>query len=178
MRTTHDMKFPLDTPRRRERGAALIVSLVLLLVVTVLGVTAMRTSTLQERMAGNLRDNNLAFQAAEAALREGEAFLEQAALPPFTGANGLLLQQADAGQADFWSSYAWGGASRAATRLDGIAATAESARYVIEELPPVPVQGDSLKFAPLPDIGIYRVTAMGVGGTTDAVVIVQTTYRR
>jgi len=54
---------------QRQTGAALIVSLVLLLIMTVLGVTAMRTTTLQERMAGNLRDNNLAFQDAEAALR-------------------------------------------------------------------------------------------------------------
>ena len=36
------------------------------------------TRTLQERMAGNLRDSNLAFQSAERALREGEKFLRGA----------------------------------------------------------------------------------------------------
>ena len=69
---------------RRERGAALVVALVLLLLMTVLGVSAIRTTTLQERMAGNLRDSNLAFQSAEAGLRAGEQLLE-GAVPPFTG---------------------------------------------------------------------------------------------
>jgi len=53
----------------------LFVSLIMLLVLTVIGVTAMQTTTLEEKMAGNLRDQTLAFQAAEAALREGETWL-------------------------------------------------------------------------------------------------------
>jgi type IV pilus assembly protein PilX len=47
----------------------LIVSLVILVVMTIVGVTAMRGTALEERMAGNLRDGTLAFEAAEAALR-------------------------------------------------------------------------------------------------------------
>ena len=55
-----------------QRGAALIVGLIFLVILTLLGVTAMQSSTLEERMAGNARDRNLAFQAAEAALRDAE----------------------------------------------------------------------------------------------------------
>src|SRR5688500_4573119 len=98
----------------RERGAALIVALVMLLIMTVLGVTAARNTNLQERMAGNLRDNNLAFQSAERALREGETFLRGATVPPFIGANGLLAMQDEAGLASFWNAYDWAGSSRAA----------------------------------------------------------------
>lgn len=159
----------------RQRGAALIVSLILLLIMTVLGVTSMRATTLQERMAGNLRDNNLAFQAAEAALREGEQFLEQATLPPFNGAAGLLQRQSESGQAAFWNGYDWGADSRTAAAVDGVV---QAPRFVIEELPPVPAEGDSLRFGALPDVGFYRVTARAVGGSTDAVSILQTTYRR
>lgn len=162
---------------QRQTGAALIVSLVLLLIMTVLGVTAMRTTTLQERMAGNLRDNNLAFQAAEAALREGEDLLEAATVPPFTGVNGLLQVQTDAGQPSFWNAYNWDDDARAAAAPDPDN-VAEAPRYVVEELPPLPAQGDSLRFGALPDVGFYRVTARGVGGSTDAVSILQTTYRR
>lgn len=61
----------------RQRGAALVVGLVLLVVVTLVGVGAMQTTTLQEKMAGNLRDSNLSFQAAEAALRHCEGILRQ-----------------------------------------------------------------------------------------------------
>src|SRR5690606_3767551 len=105
----------------RERGAVLIVALVLLLVMTILGVSSLSSTTLQERMAGNLRDSNLAFQAAEAALREGEEFLRQAVLPPFTGAAGLLERQDGGGRAEFWNSYDWAGNGRTAAQPDGTA---------------------------------------------------------
>ena len=60
----------------RQQGAALVVGLVLLVVITLVGVTAMRSTTLQEKMAGNLRDSNLSFQAAEAALRACETLMQ------------------------------------------------------------------------------------------------------
>ncbi|HZF32013.1 MAG TPA: pilus assembly protein [Gammaproteobacteria bacterium] len=168
---THSQVF------RRERGAALIVALVLLLLMTVLGVTAMRTTTLQERMAGNLRDSNLAFQAAEAGLRGGEQLLE-GAIPPFTGSNGLLQVQAGAGQATFWSSYDWAANSRTASAVAGVQADPQ---YVVEELPVSLssangslVEGGS----GVGEAGFYRITARAVGGSTDAIAILQTTYRR
>jgi type IV pilus assembly protein PilX len=167
--------YPSMTLGSRQRGAALIVAMVMLLVMTLLGVTAIRSTTLQERMAGNLRDSNLAFQAAERALREGEEFLRSPTLPPFTGANGLLVMHDQAGESAFWSSYNWVANGRAAAGLSEIAS---APLYVIEELPAVPVAGGSERFGPLPDIGFYRVTAQGVGGTADAVSILQTTYRR
>lgn len=52
---------------------ALLVVLLLLLVTTILGLASMRGALLEERMSGNLYDRSLMFQAAEAALREGEA---------------------------------------------------------------------------------------------------------
>lgn len=55
-------------PARAQRGAALVTSLVILLVLTVLGLAAMRTSSLEERMAGNAQDALYAFQAAESGL--------------------------------------------------------------------------------------------------------------
>jgi len=65
------------TPHRRQRGMALVVSLVMLLSLTLLGLAAMQNTSLEERMAGNMRAQNLAFQAAEAGLRAGEAALAQ-----------------------------------------------------------------------------------------------------
>lgn len=57
---------------RRQRGAVLIVSLLLLLVMTLLGLGASQSTRLQERMAGNQRDLELAMQGAEASLRASE----------------------------------------------------------------------------------------------------------
>lgn len=60
----------------RERGASLVVALIFLIILTVLGLTAMRVATMEERMSGNSRDRSLAFQAAEAALRDAEMDIE------------------------------------------------------------------------------------------------------
>jgi type IV pilus assembly protein PilX len=64
-----------STRRDYHRGMALVVSLVLLLSLTLLGLAAIQNTTLQERMAGNMRSENIALQAAETALRGGEAWL-------------------------------------------------------------------------------------------------------
>jgi len=55
-----------------QRGAVLLVALIMLLLLTILGIAAMRDTNLQEKMAGNMRDHNLALQAAEAGLRFAE----------------------------------------------------------------------------------------------------------
>ena len=56
----------------KERGFVLIIGMLFLIVLTVLVLSMMRTSMLEERMAGNNRDWNVAFQAAESALRDAE----------------------------------------------------------------------------------------------------------
>lgn len=56
----------------KQTGSALIVSLTILLVLTILGVSAMRTTSLEDKMAGNARDSQTAFEAAEFALRQAE----------------------------------------------------------------------------------------------------------
>lgn len=61
---------------KRQRGAVLIVALVILLVVTALGAAAMRSATLEMRMASNSQERQQAFDAAEAALRNAEAWLD------------------------------------------------------------------------------------------------------
>ena len=56
-----------------QRGLSLIVSLVMLVAITLLGLAAVGGTVMQEKIVGNTRDMNLAFQAAEAGLRDAEA---------------------------------------------------------------------------------------------------------
>jgi type IV pilus assembly protein PilX len=63
---------PMSTMPARQRGTALFISLMLLLIITVLGLAAANSGIMQERMAGNVRESNDAFQAAEATQREIE----------------------------------------------------------------------------------------------------------
>lgn len=64
--------------RRAQRGMVLYVSLLLLLALTLTGLAVSRNITVDERTAAAQRDRDLAFQAAEAALRDGEAVLDAA----------------------------------------------------------------------------------------------------
>lgn len=57
-------------PRARQQGISLLVVLILLIVMSVLGIAVLRSSSMQERMSANLYDRSLAFQTAEAALRQ------------------------------------------------------------------------------------------------------------
>ncbi|NCO19449.1 MAG: hypothetical protein GW900_05275 [Gammaproteobacteria bacterium] len=61
----------------RQRGAVLFISLMFLIVLTLIGLSAANVGIMQERMAGNVRETNEAFQAAEATLREIEGRLIQ-----------------------------------------------------------------------------------------------------
>ena len=58
-----------------QQGMVLVICLIMLLLLTLSGIAAIQGSALQEKMAGNSRDSEQAFLAAEAALRNGEAFI-------------------------------------------------------------------------------------------------------
>ena len=65
-----------------QRGIALVVGLILLLVVTILGITAIRSSTQEERMAANSQQQQITFQLAEAAIRSMMGELRGLIAPP------------------------------------------------------------------------------------------------
>ena len=105
--------FIPSLPRRgRQHGAALVVVLILLLVMTWMGVSSMRGTAMGERMSAGIYDRSIAFQAAEAALREGEAIIATRPVFPTAGCSaGLCALRADLVTADLmrWedSGTAW-----------------------------------------------------------------------
>ncbi|AMP38343.1 pilus assembly PilX family protein [Ralstonia solanacearum] len=64
--------------QHRATGFALITALVMLLVITVLALGGARLALDSKRISRNQRDNSIAFQAAEAALRDAERDIENA----------------------------------------------------------------------------------------------------
>ena len=60
----------LQTQLSKQSGAALVVGLVLLMVLTILAISTMRTATLGLLMAGNAQYKERAFQLAETGLRD------------------------------------------------------------------------------------------------------------
>lgn len=169
--------------RQHQAGSALMICLIFMLLLTIIGVGAMQSATLQERMAGNSRDQNLAFQAAEAALRAGEQRLQGSTVPVFNNSTaGLRQPVTNPGSTAFWTAYDWTGT--AGTNAGSqqyardVAGVPQRPRYVIEELPAQAMPGGSLKLAPIDDVGFYRVTARSTGQTADAAVVLQTVYKR
>lgn len=172
------------TPRKDQRGSVLIVSLLILLVMTLLGITAMSTTTLEEKMAGNIRDKGIAFQAAEAALRDGEADLinnniaESSFVSTCTG--GLCLP-AVVGNPPQWEVVNWSasgtttrkyGAATGAAALTGVATPP---RYIIELLRDIPNPDGSLTTginAPKTKTA-FRITAVGYGANAATTVMLQ-----
>ena len=59
------MRSMIALKRTRQSGAVLIVAMIILVVLTLLGVTAMNTTSLQERIAANTQEQVHALQAAE-----------------------------------------------------------------------------------------------------------------
>lgn len=64
----------------RQRGASLVVVLILLLIMTLLGLAVLRGTLLEERMSANMYDRSLAFQQTESALREAEEAVRNAVI--------------------------------------------------------------------------------------------------
>lgn len=171
----------LQRSRRRvsQAGVALVTGLVFLAMLMLLAVTAMKSTTLEERMAGNARSRDLAFQGAEAAVRAAEVALSAASLPAFNGSTpGYYVQLDNGASSSYWTSaHNWNADSVSyATSLTGV----KEARFVVEALPRSLGSGgdDSLVAKPLSGGEIYRITARGIAADGTSHVILQTTFRR
>lgn len=170
--TTLDHSAGRSGPQH-HRGAALIVSLIILLVMTVIGLTAMQGTVMEEKMAGNMRDKSIAFQAAEAALRHAEAVLSGTSLPTFTNSNGLYTYNISTD----WLDIDWSDSTQVATYSGGtLSGVAAAPTYIIKEIN-TPTTG-SLEGGGARVVEFYRITARAVGGTSGAVAMVQSIFKR
>lgn len=170
----------------QQRGVVLMVSLIILVVLTSMGISGMRTANLEEHFAGNLRDQNLAFEAAETALRFGEdwmaeqiskpAAVDSCGSPPcdiFMAAmleNGYFSHQTK----DWWAANGRTTYTKSADYLDHVS---NQPRFVVEESTFAP---DSLGVGTgiPPGKQFYRVTAFGQGGSEYTHVVLQSTYAK
>jgi type IV pilus assembly protein PilX len=163
---------------RTQRGAVLITSMLLLMVLTIIGVTVMQMSRMQERMAGNSRDVSLAFQAAEGALRNAERHIETFVVSPVlcsTGPCDVWDEQAPDSaisnkDADWWED------NGQAYDLEEFAGVKEAPVAVIEKLNDFNAGGMGWDDADPRDF--FQVTARSTGGSGEAVVVLQTTYTK
>ncbi len=103
------MKTSSLSSRSRQQGASLIVVLILLLVMTLLGLAVLRSTLLEERMTANLQDRSWSFQAAEAALRDGEALAATRPAVPAAGCAAGVCSTPVATDAERWRTAGFNG---------------------------------------------------------------------
>lgn len=170
--------------RIRQRGAALIVALLMLLVMTVLGIAAMGVTRMEERMAGNTRDIDVAFQAAEAGLRDSEERIRAMLIRPnptstagsaiYTLDQWRLVNMRTTAYNPWWITN---GVEYGAASVQEITDSTRDPRVVTEDMGFVP---DSLTVGHGPPEGrnFYKITSNAAGASDDANAILESTYTR
>lgn len=174
-------------PRRTslQKGAVLISVMIYMLVLSMLGISSMRGTAMEERMASNEWEQSRAFQAAESALIDASQwFLFQPDLIESSadGTSGVWqtgsVSDAIASSSFDWSSSSlvYGSSSGSGTSLfDGLYAMP---RYVIEESGFEPSDNDPDTLATRTGVFYYRVSALGNGRSQGARSILQTTLEK
>ena len=167
--------------RYSQSGMTLIIGMVMLLLLTIIGLAAIRGSSLEEKMAGNQRDRGLAFQSAEAALRVAEGVMNAASLPAWN-TQGYGSQVANGGSPDFWDTYNWSTNAIAASLT--LPLVSAQPRYFVERITSKYTGGGSgtaVDFESQTKVEpetMYRITARATGASANTVVILQSTYKR
>lgn len=185
--------------RRPGRGFSLLMILLLTAVLSLLALSAMNGSIVQERMVGNTRDRQVALQAAEAGLRDAEAEIEANAnaADGFDEActGGLCIPPSDTASAPqsapLWRSINWATQTRAYGSRTGAPALlgpdnqplTQQPRYFIERLPALPPQagtsactGGGCSNNPNERPRAYRITVRASGVRASTVVMLQSVY--
>lgn len=165
----------------KQSGAVLMTSLIFLLVLSMIVLASLRTGTLEERMAGNARNRQVALQAAEAVLRNAEATLFTGgadfkstfdSYPQTTGFSAGYYAAPSSSASLKWTSVDWADATKTLTAgatLDGLDV---QPRYIVEIITPPTRPNSTVPCSK----GLARVTSRALGKDA-ADVLVQTMYR-
>jgi type IV pilus assembly protein PilX len=173
--------------RSKQQGIVLVIGLIMLTVMTLLAVTSIQSSGLQELMSNNTKDKVIAFEAAESAIRAAEAYLDaQGAINIGAFDNdesdGLLANLYD----EAWSeaSIDWVGINSDAIEVDVMGGVTSMPRYVIQHIGPVvpdvdeQLNVDNSYGSAATDsiIEMFKITARGTGGSNNTVVVLEAMY--
>lgn len=181
---THAGKHQFSSSKSRQKalnsqsGITLVIGLILLAMLTVVGTIGFRNTTMSERISGNARDRNIAFQAAESAGKEAlTAVVANTAAALTSGYYATPLIQG--GETSFWTQgdgataaaaacptttpFSWTSCASYASSYAGNKLTAQ---FVIEIIASPPTASSTT----------YRITSRSEGGSGNADVVLQTLF--
>ena len=185
-------RLPPSSFATAQSGMSLFPALMFLLVLSVLGISVLNSTLLQEKMAGNTKDTNVAFQAAEAGLRDAEVDVAKnitsGTVFTSTCTNGLCTPpptwptplSTDISKAIDWTSSVQTRIYGSRTSAPALADVAAPPLYVIEKLSSLPVgPGGSVGIgvtAPNSGGTAYRLTVLATGARPETRMILQSTF--
>lgn len=188
-------RYAMRMPWQHEEGAVLVLGMLTLVLLTIIGVAATNTGTLESEISGNEKTYKQAFYAAELALVSGESVVEALAnrselnegstpgryAPGSLGFDHTAFQLGKKGATPAqWQALHWDNTDSAAllNLPSGLNKLGAAPRYTIEQRE---FKSDSLgRGITYGEAGIYyfNVAALGTGGSTAANVILETIYAR
>lgn len=165
---------------KKEHGAVLPITLILLLVMTLLGVASINSGLFQQKMSGNMRDKERSFEASEAAIAEAEDWillLPSATIPIASCITQPCVLSVDPNRYPEIKPVTWWNTNSAVTSAS-LPDLASQPQYVIEH--ERFVHDDNTigqGYAPS-GTQFYRVTSRATGHTTTAKTVLQGTVAR
>lgn len=167
-----------------QRGTVLIASLFFLIILTILGVSAVNRTTIQSKISANDHNSDLAFQAGESSLSAAEQYINMMTTVPsvitncttppcnsvwaqnalnakFKGASTFWWSSTNPDtDGDFWPTYA----IELNSSTQNVAYVSEQPLYFIEEYGYLPDDLNPNTRAQGVGTYYYRITARGTGG--------------
>lgn len=181
MEYIRDPQKPGASIMRKHQGATLAISLMLLFIITILGISVIQVTQMEEKMSANFQDKLLSFTAAETALREGETWLLNQTLLPQTYSScpaQPCVQQLHSNVDLAEQSLSWWQANAAAynTSLPDVS----SPPYYMIEFVQFVADSPTLGNSSLKSTGVYyyQITARASGATNNSVTVLQSTIAR
>jgi type IV pilus assembly protein PilX len=183
------MPNPTHSPGgRQQRGWILVIGLVVLVMLSIIAIALMRTTMMEEKMAGANRDINLSFEAAETALRGAEIFIENQSDDSLFATTGTGLYAQGTSDDDIerppFELDSWKPENNHSIALSSAPVGVTSApRYMIKKVGESGDEG-SLNLGGYGETDlsqksvIYRITARGTGGNDSTQTVLRSHYAR
>ncbi len=178
----------------RQKGSVLLVSLMILLILTIAGLTVINSSSIEGKVTGQFMDHQVAFNVGEAALLAVENWVEATALDVtaftsactkglcFNGSDPAVISTCDANPSFPWKdSVLWNDDARAGVlpvTLDGVVF---NTRYLVEFRCYLPRESPGPDSDPANSndwAQLFRISVLANGNVDTTQVMLQSTYKK
>jgi type IV pilus assembly protein PilX len=163
----------------RQNGMALVMGLIILLVMTLISVTAMRSTIMQERMSGSFQNQQVAYHAAETAMEAAYRELFQGSMPALGQGGYYRFANPNRNPPD-WASPDAPPSANGAEVYDGDVDGdwVRDPQYFVQHIPVQCKQGGSLDAAGPVDRSSLRIMARGFGANENNEVVLESHFCR